>query len=79
MATIAIIFGSITGLLASAVAMVVGASQSTLALVWAAGSLCGLGCFLTAGLLCRGRHGPAGEVIAEDLRALHQMRSILQE
>lgn len=79
MATIAVIFGSITGLLATAIALIMGASHLTVALVWLTGSLWGLGSFLIAGLLCRGRSGSAGDVIADDLRALRQMRSALQE
>lgn len=78
-ATIAVIFGSITGLLATAIAVIMGASHSTVALVWLTGSLWGLVSFITAGWLCRGRCGNAGDVIAEDLRALRQMRSVWQK
>ena len=79
MATIAVIFGSITGLLAALVGFILGATHAMTALIWLLASLCGFGGSLIAGQFRRARNINAGDVIAADLRALRQMRTALQE
>lgn len=79
MATIAVIFGSITGLLAAFAGFLLGATHSMTALIWLLASLCGFGGSFLPRLFRRGRPGQAGDAIAADLRALSKMRSALQE